>query len=169
MKRAGWKTGMPEIYIKDYDGLDALIGRLLCGLPRYEGSFATLPPHFPDDNVVVDDLIKEQFAGGCLEARVIQLLLASVRHHHATLSTIPSIADILPNVQLPEPIVALRSDVMEQCGVPADVNTVLRTSLSRSCYTTGTGHGAGPPIVPVADCRTCSPATWLKPDNWQTR
>jgi hypothetical protein len=161
---------MPDVYIKDYDGLDALIGRLLCGLPRYEGSFATLPPHFPDDNEVVHDFIKEQFEGGYLESNVIELLLASVRQHHAELSSleVASISDILPNVELPEPILAVRSPLMEQCGVPSDVNH-LQTSLSRSCSTTGTGHGAGPPIVPVADCRIWSPATWLKPDNWQTR
>lgn len=92
--RAGWSLGnVHDRYLFAGAGGDQLTGRVLCGLPFNDASFATLPPHFDGDLARIPWLavlpsyprLPQTFK------RALSNLLASICYHETWLrSTLPA-------------------------------------------------------------------------------
>ncbi len=86
--RAGWKIGgAADRYIFGGAGGDQIVGRTICGLPTNSPEFATLPPHFSNEDLILLEQIGWSKIVPCYDLfpqgfkKVVPYLLASVIFH----------------------------------------------------------------------------------------
>jgi hypothetical protein len=84
--RAGWSLGnVQDRYLFNGDGGDQLTGRVACGLPNTDCSFATLPPHFDSsfDQSIIDwtMILPSYNKYPNTFKQVVPYLLASIVYH----------------------------------------------------------------------------------------
>eukprot|EP01013_Petalomonas_cantuscygni_P032228 TRINITY_DN586_c0_g1_i1.p1 TRINITY_DN586_c0_g1~~TRINITY_DN586_c0_g1_i1.p1 ORF type:complete len:790 (+),score=56.99 TRINITY_DN586_c0_g1_i1:18-2387(+) len=136
--RACWSVGqVKDRYLKLEESMDQYVGRLVVGLPADDPSFAMLPPHF-DDPDVVRDTLREVFPD-CTHAfrQTLEMCAASVLWHadllrrdapnhriHKCMLLRPEVeAKLRPHVICH---IGTRFDRFRATGIPPNVTVLLR-------------------------------------------
>ncbi|ETN22049.1 hypothetical protein PPTG_02102 [Phytophthora nicotianae INRA-310] len=134
--RCGWSLGgVQDRYFRYEAAGDQFLGRVVAGLPVNSAQFASLPPHFKDNNCpIVREGVISMFPAFAEDTRlqpILKLCLASLAYHYDFLSTeLPTTHSLRASSlfrrcnlhqSLSDQLVQLESPWMTATGIPPQV------------------------------------------------
>ena len=128
----GRLPGVQDTYIKYAEAGDQIVGRQVAGLPADSPEFAVIAPHFAEINASVESMVRLCYPTvvGRVDARVLQMCLASLVYHYDWLKvTAPSTSPLwnIPLFKDLDQLALLKKLVV--CGVAKPNDTIRPTGL----------------------------------------